>query len=358
MTEKEVAQSILDRLSPRLEPWEEAPCARALEEMGAERAQKRFFPIIGSLVPDTREVTRWVELESPIALSPRLVLYLAGRDRDEFEPEQLREIRLGAKDPRVGELGVTTYADPSYDWQQMREIREGVGYSAYRSLNIATYANPAVGAWEMGELREFLEDGVNPARYPVKGLDAPQLSQVRQAIRAGLDVDEVSAVANPKYSPTQMEQIRIGLELGLAISWYADPNLETYQMEQIRLGLENDVDVSWYAYPGVDFEQMEQLRYGLEDGLTDKDMETLSNLDFDGDQMEEIRLGLKAGLDVSVYADPDLPYDLMHELRRGLVYGVDVSPLATGDFGPSLIRSIVDADRAGAPVPRQGGPRR
>ena len=53
---------------------------------------------------------------------------------------------------------------------------------------------------------------------------------------------------------------------------------------------------------------------------------TQSDSEFDWFQEDEIRKGKEKGLDVSIYARPDIPYDIMHQLRRGLEEGVNLSP--------------------------------
>ena len=42
-------------------------------------------------------------------------------------------------------------------------------------------------------------------------------------------------------------------------------------------------------------------------------------------QMEEIRKGLKSGVDISLYASPDIPYEKMRQLRKGLEEGINLS---------------------------------
>ena len=48
-----------------------------------------------------------------------------------------------------------------------------------------------------------------------------------------------------------MNQIRIGLENKLDISWYAKPDFDWMQMKAIREGLEEDLNVSEYADPTI-----------------------------------------------------------------------------------------------------------
>ena len=60
---------------------------------------------------------------------------------------------------------------------------------------------------------------------------------------------ERQVIEMDKFSELQQDQIRLGLEKGLDVSFYADPKYDYDQMSEIRRGLENGVDVSIYADP-------------------------------------------------------------------------------------------------------------
>ena len=70
-------------------------------------------------------------------------------------------------------------------------------------------------------------------------------------------------ISKYNFNRQQKEEIRIGLEQGLDVSWYAKPDFTWIQMEEIRLGLEANIDVSIYSYPGFTDGQMEQFRSSL-----------------------------------------------------------------------------------------------
>ena len=57
-----------------------------------------------------------------------------------------------------------------------------------------------------------------------------------------------------------MEQIKLGLEDKLDVSWYANPEFNLYQMKQIRLGLLNNIDVSIYAKKELNWKKMREIR--------------------------------------------------------------------------------------------------
>ena len=66
-----------------------------------------------------------------------------------------------------------------------------------------------------------------------------------------------------QFNKSQQKEIRLGLEEGLNISWYAKPEFNRHQMRQIITGLEDKLDVSIYAKPELSFREMETIREKL-----------------------------------------------------------------------------------------------
>jgi len=93
-----------------------------------------------------------------------------------------------------------------------------------------------------------------------------------------------------QFDKEQQREIKIGLNEGLDVSWYAKKEFSDGDMYLIRIGLEDDLDVSWYA--------------------TER---------FDTRQKVEIHSGLKQGLDVSKYANPKLTDEEMNKIREKLM---------------------------------------
>lgn len=56
------------------------------------------------------------------------------------------------------------------------------------------------------------------------------------------------------------------------------------------------------------------------------DVANYNDENFDWLQLEEIQKGVEAGLDVSCYAVPEIPYQKMRELREGMMEGIDLRP--------------------------------
>ena len=64
------------------------------------------------------------------------------------------------------------------------------------------------------------------------------------------------------------------------------------------------------------YAQINQIRYGLEDGV---DVSIYARPELDSDKMREIRLGLKAGIDISSYVKPELSFLEMNKIRQELM---------------------------------------
>ena len=118
-----------------------------------------------------------------------------------------------------------------------------------------------------------------------------------------------------------MEQIRLGLESDLDITFYKNPKFDYLQMHLIRIGLENGLDVSKYAKIENSWEQMREIK---EDLLELARMNKLASKAY----MEE----LEAKTDFSWYAEKEFGGDFLEnkpsqkqfngnsleEIRKGL----------------------------------------
>ena len=67
-----------------------------------------------------------------------------------------------------------------------------------------------------------------------------------------------------QFDEFQKEEIIIGLKKGLDVSIYANPKFSFSQMRQIKSDLEDNLNVSIYAKKELDWEQMRKIRWELE----------------------------------------------------------------------------------------------
>ena len=119
------------------------------------------------------------------------------------------------------------------------------------------------------------------------------------------------------YSTDQLEQIELGLDLGIDVSLYSNPQFDSLQMEQIRFGGIQDLDVSKYNSTEFNYAQMEEIRLGLSDNLT---ISYYADRKFSYEQMRQIRLGLLSGINILYYADTKYSPQEMYQTRLRLEY--------------------------------------
>ena len=96
------------------------------------------------------------------------------------------------------------------------------------------------------------------------------------------------------------------------------------QRYEIRKGMDAGVDVSIYANPEFDLRRMYWIRKAIESN-DNKYMKYLLNDNFDNSQVVEIIIGLECNINVDIYAKPEFNADQMKEIREGLEAGIDVS---------------------------------
>lgn len=74
-------------------------------------------------------------------------------------------------------------------------------------------------------------------------------------------------------------------------------------------------------------------------------------------QKQQIELGKRAGLDTSLYSDPEYSVAMMKVIREGLLDGVDLSDYARKGYNASQIRVIMECLNAGYNPKRLGSVR-
>lgn len=136
------------------------------------------------------------------------------------------------------------------------------------------------------------------------------------------------------FNKFQEEEIRIGQQEGLDISWYSRFEYDSVKMKSIRIGLENGLDPRIYAKPEFNCLQIGEITQGLLSGV---DVSIYSDEKYNANQMYQIRKGLEMKLDVSKYLDPSLDFRQMSEIRWGLVHGVDVTRYNQAYIGAELM---------------------
>lgn len=207
-----------------------------------------------------------------------------------------------------------------------------------------------------------------------KAVDAA-LQEIIQGLRNGLDV---SIYAKPEYDLWQMVQIRMGLQSGVDVSIYAKPDYSSLSMYVLRRSIETGIDISSFdgtkemieqykniliqngdellgtSKPivestdeicynsieefledvygmnteGYDNEKLKLITcviYRLEDLDREDDIKVVLKYispDYSLEQLDEILGGIVAGIDVSKYADVNIPVDDMQSIEFALLNNV------------------------------------
>ncbi len=108
---------------------------------------------------------------------------------------------------------------------------------------------------------------------------------------------------------------------GLDYNIVRSQGFDSYQLAEIQKGLEAGISVTDYLDPEMPWTEMEEYRLELEQGI---DLSSYRKQGFSMDRLSQIRQGMAAGLDVGLYAREDYFAEQMNELREGLAKGLPV----------------------------------
>lgn len=114
------------------------------------------------------------------------------------------------------------------------------------------------------------------------------------------------------------------------------------QLREIDEGRKAGINVVLYARPELLAIQMHEIRLALEAQLP---IGKYANVDYDWFQLREIRLGLEHGVDVRKYAHPTVSFAVMKQIRRGLEEGIDLSK--GRNFSAGVLRELRKATGSG-----------
>lgn len=202
----------------------------------------------------------------------------------------------------VGELVQKNYTE-----KQWREIQLGIE----SGVDVSIYAKVYYHHAQMRELRLGLEQGFDVHIYSDRFLYSKDMFLIRKCMELKF---EVSYFLNKELNYKQKEQIFYGMLSGINYAIYAKAGYNEWKMKEVRLGMEKGFDLTPYL-DTHNHNQMHQIRLGME---SQNDYKTYDDVRFKQAQMAEILAGLQKGLDVSAYADFNLPIEVMRSRRISL----------------------------------------
>ena len=148
------------------------------------------------------------------------------------------------------------------------------------------------------------------------------------------------------FSPPQLNQIRLGIDHGVDVSFYDSADMTFRQMREIRIGLEQKLDVSFYANKYYRDKQMREIRLGLMERL---DVLAYARLVYSltdmqnkrAEQFKEKYSKDPASLDFDLY-DPEIGLQIRTEdgMMRAVIQLTKPLP---EDFGETALRSLLNA---------------
>lgn len=171
-------------------------------------------------------------------------------------------------------------------------------------------------------------------KYEKVGFSKDQIDEIEIGIQKGL---KVSYYAKKEFLAIQMHQIRLGLEEKLAVNKYASTEYDWLQMEEIRKGLKSGVDVSKFAYPKMSYEVMRQLRKGLEQGI-----ELPYRNGWSAGVLRELRRALLAKVNIIKYIREGYKEEQLREIRKAIEGGIDIDPYISVGYNGACIHEIVE----------------
>lgn len=170
-------------------------------------------------------------------------------------------------------------------------------------------------------------------KYEEEGFLKDQIDEIEIGIQKGL---KVSYYAKKEFLAIQMRQIRLGLEENLAVAKYAKPEYDWFQMEEIREGLKDKLDVSKYADPKMSYEIMREIRKGLSQGI---DLPYRNG--WSAGVLKELRRALLAKVNIVKYIREGYKEEQLKEIRKAIEGGIDIDPYISVNYNGACIQEIV-----------------
>lgn len=171
-------------------------------------------------------------------------------------------------------------------------------------------------------------------KYQKEGFSPDQIDEIEIGLQKGL---KVSYYAKKEFMAIQMHQIRLGLEEKLRVAAYANPEYDWFQMEEIRAGLKEGLDVSKYANPKLSYEVMRQVRKGLEQGI-----ELPVNPRWSAGILREVRKAMLSKINIIKYIREGYKEEQLREIRKAIENGIDIEPYISVEFNGAGIHEIVE----------------
>jgi hypothetical protein len=228
---------------------------------------------------------------------------------------------------------------------QLAEIRKGLENP---KVDATKYMDPKYSWTDMEEMRLEMQQGIDMSSYREQGFDNQQLYQIRAGLVDGIDV---SIYAKREYLADQMRELRKGLSKvnGVPIIFFQDPQFDSLQMREIRKGLQAGIDISNYATLNVPYMKMRAIRQSAEDGLYFDDFEMKR---YNAGVLNQMHKAFLEKVDISGYVKKRFDAEQLEEIRISLKQNLPIDKYVTLDMRGDSIKEIRLGLEAGIDVSR------
>jgi hypothetical protein len=187
-------------------------------------------------------------------------------------------------------------------------------------------------------------------QYEQLGFLGPELHEIENGLHSGVDV---SLYAHHRFDHWQMDAIRRGLEKSVHPDQYLDVTDDADTITSLVAGFVENVDLREYAKQG--FTGL-QLKYILESIVNNVDVSKVAKLNYTPGVMHRVVDGLISGIDISNYADEGYGGLVLTHVLRAVTHGYDTHYLLNNDFSAKQLYLISDGLRLGLDVSQYADP--
>ncbi|MBR1567591.1 MAG: DUF342 domain-containing protein [Lachnospiraceae bacterium] len=124
-----------------------------------------------------------------------------------------------------------------------------------------------------------------------------------------------------------------------------DTEFDWFQMEEIKKGQAHGIDISLYARPEIPYDKMCQLREGYEEGI-----DLAPYLDYPARILKQIRLAMSSGIDLIPYAKKGYDAEQLEQIRLAIQHKVSLDPYLSMNFRGVALHEIRKGLQAGLDV--------
>lgn len=134
-------------------------------------------------------------------------------------------------------------------------------------------------------------------------------------------------------------------DIDINIQQYSENNFDWLQIKEIRKGLEEGLDVSVYALPEISYQKMRELREGMLEGL---DLRPYMKLP--SGILHQLRIARKKKIDISKFVMQGYEPEQLEQIMHALELNLDIEPYLSTNLRGVAIQEICEGLQTGMDV--------